>query len=201
MIGVNGRGQNVLKWLGVMNRLDEQAITVLGRKDWSPETKIEEASETLTVIGRDKSYYTKCISRDQLAAILYDEINAKYRDKVKVHFNVECTDVSWENENEPSEMCHLTLSQNNQAAFTDSSDFVIGADGGNSKIRDVMEERGENNFKVKRYEDKNVRVYKTIPLNIPSKKFLNYSARTKSDVNIDALPIKQDLYLGVVLFR
>jgi hypothetical protein len=55
-------------------------------------------------------------------------------------------------------------------------------------------------------------VYRTIPLHFPKgsnvdklgKKWrgdLNYSVRTKSDINIDALPTKEGPYYGVVLFR
>ena len=69
-----------------------------------------------------------------------------------------------------------------------------------------MEKKKENNFAVKRYEDKNVRVYKTIPLYLPNnnakwRKDMNYSARTKSDINLDALPTKDGNYLAVVLYR
>ena len=57
-----------------------------------------------------------------------------------------------------------------------------------------------------------VRVYRTIPLHFPKgekedkggKKWrgdLNYSVRTKSDINIDALPTKEGPYYGVVLYR
>ena len=57
-----------------------------------------------------------------------------------------------------------------------------------------------------------VRVYRTIPLHIATadrdekngKKWrgdLNYSVRTKSDINIDALPTKEGPYYGVVLYR
>lgn len=57
-----------------------------------------------------------------------------------------------------------------------------------------------------------MRVYRTIPLHFPKgskedklgKKWrgdLNYSVRTKSDINIDALPTKEGPYYGVVLFR
>lgn len=55
-------------------------------------------------------------------------------------------------------------------------------------------------------------MYRTIPLHFPKgsnvdklgKKWrgdLNYSVRTKSDINIDALPTKEGPYYGVVLFR
>lgn len=66
------------------------------------------------------------------------------------------------------------------------------------------------------YEDKNIRVYRTVPIRFTEtytqtvnnnvevkkrRKDLNYSSRTKSDINLDALPTKEGLYLGVVLYR
>ena len=200
VIGVNGRGQNVLRWLGVMDRFDKLAVTVLGRKDWTP-TSLEEPKETLTVIGKDKSYYTKCIARDQLAAILYDEIKEKYSDAISVQFEVECKNVVWENENQANEISHVILCGKEKDEFTISSRLLIGADGARSRVRDIMAKRAENGFKVNTYKDNNKRVYKTIKLNIKNDKFLNFSARTKADINLDALPVAKDEYLGVVLFR
>ena len=71
-------------------------------------------------------------------------------------------------------------------------------------------------FFAKKYKDKNVRVYRTMPLyfdkppsptsnnNNSDRKWpinVNYSARSKYDINIDALPLKNGPYLGVVLYR
>jgi hypothetical protein len=44
-----------------------------------------------------------------------------------------------------------------------------------------------------RFEDTNARVYKIMPLQLPAswRKDLNYSARTQSGVNLDALPTKE----------
>jgi len=72
-----------------------------------------------------------------------------------------------------------------------------------------MENRKYKGFRVKRYDDNNVRVYRTIPMHFPKstkdaknwRKDLNYSARTKSDINLDALPTKEGIYLGVLLYR
>ena len=155
----------------------------------------------MTVIGKDKSYYTKCISRDQLAAILYDEIREKYSDKINIQFDIECNDVVWSNENELGELSHITLKAKDKDVFKESTRLLIGADGSRSKVREIMAKKAENGFKVKTYPDENKRVYKTIKLNLKSDKFLNFSARTKADINIDALPTGKDEYLGVVLFR
>ena len=58
VIGINGRGQNVLKWLGVMDRFDKLAVTVLGRKDWSPENNREEPKATFHVFHFTSLYFT-----------------------------------------------------------------------------------------------------------------------------------------------
>ena len=49
----------------------------------------------------------------------------------------------------------------------------------------------EPGMKVQKYSDDNVRVYKTIPLDIKDATDLNYSARGSSGINFDALPSKQ----------
>ena len=59
-------------------------------------------------------------------------------------------------------------------------------------------------MKLYRYTDKNVRVYRTIPIYFPDnskRKDINYSIRTKTDINLDALPTKEGIYLGVILYR
>ena len=67
---------------------------------------------------------------------------------------------------------HTNTHLNNNISITFKrtleSSFVIGADGAQSAIRDAMEVVGEGGFKVERYEDKNVRVYRTIPLFFPA---------------------------------
>ena len=58
-------------------------------------------------------------------------------------------------------------------------------------------------FKVVRYPDENMRVFKTIALTIPEgyKTNVDYSAVSLEDVIIDALPLKHGRAIGVVLFR
>jgi len=87
------------------------------------------------------------------------------------------------------------------------TDFVIGADGVRSAVRTSMENDLEfskqNGFKTVEYPPRNTRVYKTIPMKFPNswRKDINYSARTKSGVNIDALPTLDGVHVGVVLFK
>jgi len=105
-------------------------------------------------------------------------------------------------------------------SFMLTTRLLIGADGTARTIANSMEEidtkvRGmmnpirrlfaEKPFRVKRYIDDNQRVYKTIPLKLPSswRGDLNYSARTKDGrVNFDALPADANgNYCGVLLLR
>lgn len=56
-------------------------------------------------------------------------------------------------------------------------------------------------FHIRRYVDDNIRVYKTIPLQLSWRSDLNYSART-SRIGFDALPAnKSGRYCGVLLLR
>eukprot|EP01041_Mallomonas_annulata_P003810 gene3810-7580_t len=207
-IGINGRGQNALRYFGVMPRIEKFATTVVGRMDWTPESPVDEPREL--IFGTQKSYLTKCIQRDRLTACLLEEIREEYSTKIKVYFNTECKNVQWIDEGKPTEKVLLQLCKEEAdtppIVWKEEANFVIGADGAQSAIRTAMEIKKENGFFHKKFEDKNVRVYRTIPLYFPkdSKKWrgdVNYSARTKSDVNLDALPTTEGPYVGVVLFR
>ncbi len=48
-----------------------------------------------------------------------------------------------------------------EGGSSETFDFVFGADGVGSVVRDALERAGE--LRVKRYEDDNIRLYKTIP--------------------------------------
>jgi hypothetical protein len=65
-------------------------------------------------------------------------------------------------------------------------------------------------FFLRRFEDTNVCFYRTIPLYLPTnpqqggfqwKQNISYSARVRSDVNLEALPGPEGTFLGVVLYR
>ncbi|KAG1664707.1 hypothetical protein FOA52_006682 [Chlamydomonas sp. UWO 241] len=92
MIGLNGRGQRALKELGVMDRIDRYSSTVKGRKDWAPGTPIDAPS---TRVYEGRTYVTRCIQRDRLAAALLEEVRETYADSVRVEFDVEVSRVEW----------------------------------------------------------------------------------------------------------
>lgn len=199
-IGISGRGQRTLNALNVMERVERYASDVVGRKDWAPG---QEVDKPRTMVYTEKSYVTKCIQRDLLAAALLEEIRERYCDKVTVSFDHEVTEVTMKDDGE----CFLdVVSKLDNEKSTVRANFLIGADGAPSALRNSMETDNDGFF-VKRYEDKNIRLYRTIPLHFPpnsKKKWrgdLNYSARTNSDINIDALPTKNGPYLGVCLYR
>jgi hypothetical protein len=70
-----------------------------------------------------------------------------------------------------------------------------------------MEASSSTPFSVKRFEDKNAIVYRTIPLFWPKELAdsrpgdLNYSARTKSGISLDCLPTKEGPFIGVMLYK
>lgn len=213
-IGLNGRGQNALKKLGLMKRIDDVSVKVYGRLDWSPGTPIDQPNES---IFTDKSYDTKVLQRDRIVSCILEEIAEEFSDRIKIKHNIRCTNIDWDNTDTNEEKAHLSFldadntndnynnSHNNGGVnnVKESFDLVLGCDGAASAIRDILEEL--DILQVKRYKDTNIRVYKTLPIRIPStstwRKDLNLSCRTKDDINLDALPTKEGFHLGVILFR
>lgn len=89
-----------------------------------------------------------------------------------------------------------------------ASNLLVAADGTVRTIANAIEQKDrarlakmknpfkrwrfakKKQFRVVRYEDDNQRIYKTIPIKLPKdwRPDLNYSARTKDGINLDALP-------------
>lgn len=210
MIGINGRGQRFLNHIDCLNEMGKYTKSVLGRKDWSPGQNVDTPRETIFTA---KKYTTLCIQRDRLTASLLEQVQSKYANSIKVEFNMQLQNVEWKSD----ENCALTFQQVGSADTSSAkieSKFVIGADGVGSKLREEMASTyknrlglglGRDKVSVKHYDDNNVRVYRTIPMYIPPEKKwrgdLNYSARTKDDINCDALPTPEGPLIGVVLYR
>ncbi|KAI8468055.1 MAG: 2-polyprenyl-6-methoxyphenol hydroxylase and related FAD-dependent oxidoreductase [Monoraphidium minutum] len=212
MIGLNGRGQGVLRDLGLMETIDSASSLVLGRLDWRPDTPHDSPALTRYT---SRTYKTRCIQRDRLASCILRELRARYGGAVSVEFGVGCEAAEW-----ARAVCRVTLRRqpapgNTTAAaaagaaadeWTVESGLVLGADGAGSALRDAAEAAG-GPLRVRRYEDKNVIVYRTIPLFWPQSMAevrpgdLNYSARTKSGINLDCLPTKEGPFIGVMLYK
>ena len=206
-LGLSSRGQLALTQLDVMDRVKRYSQEVIGRKEWT--ASLGEPTEELYPI---KDYKTYVLQRDRLTGALLEEIIEKYGGAVSVNFNTACLQVEWSDLGQESERCRLHLKStefSEPVFFKDSSSFVIGADGANSVIRDAIEQQSEKSeVRAYKFEDKNVRVYRTVSLHIPSdglfatwKKDLNLSVRLSSDLNLECLPTKEGVYLGVLIYR
>ena len=135
-----------------------------------------------------------------------EEIREKYSDIVEVYFDTVCEGISLIEDDlvevrvKPISRIH-DLEAKVRTPPTDSislkTKFLIGADGANSAVRRSLlqiNNAGKMNFFRKNYVDKNPRLYRTIPLYLPSKtkeernKWLDgwaLSCRTKTDVNLE----------------
>jgi kynurenine 3-monooxygenase len=83
--------------------------------------------------------------------------------------------------------------------------FVVGAEGASTRnaVMRAMDGDGACATTMVRFEDANPRVYKTIPIKLPStfRTDLNYSARTKGGVALECLPTKEGLLVGILLVK
>eukprot|EP00548_Thalassiothrix_antarctica_P012517 CAMPEP_0194159742 /NCGR_PEP_ID=MMETSP0152-20130528/78007_1 /TAXON_ID=1049557 /ORGANISM="Thalassiothrix antarctica, Strain L6-D1" /LENGTH=618 /DNA_ID=CAMNT_0038869357 /DNA_START=189 /DNA_END=2045 /DNA_ORIENTATION=+ len=233
LIGLGGRGQKALRELDdgqLWDRVEECCVTVVGRKDWAPGAGADEGVER--IFGDDRPYKTKVIPRDRLSGVLRDVILESYGHAITLHYDTEMTKVRWEEKDgDNDETAVITLKSReggeNEHARDIRCELLVGADGTARTIAEAMESETEtdnnnlpsfvnkllpnnNNNKVRivRYEDDNRRVYKTVPMTIPSSKKgwrndVNYSARTKDGrVVLDALPSdNHGVYCAVLLLK
>ena len=88
-VGVSGRGQIALEKLGACERVLRYCKQVNGRMDWSPQNP--NGVTRLT----EKKYATQVIQRDRLVAVLLEEIEEKYSDKVTVFHETACAACEW----------------------------------------------------------------------------------------------------------
>ena len=216
-IGMDAKGQGCLKEIGAWERIEPHCAEVVGRVDFLPGGDKPQEVDFIAKFG----YPIKVIQRDCLTALLREEIEVKYSDKIKILYNTECKSIQWgKGANDPVKITF----QKTQRVFRAGevrgarpavepvgeplyvvADFVVGADGSSSRVRDAMEcdPDAEEGFQVVRYPDANVRVFKTITLTVPEGQRINvdYSAVSLDDIIIDALPLKDGQMIGVVLFR
>ena len=85
-IGINGRGQSSLRNIGVMNRVEQFATAVIGRKDWNPGMK----EPVEKIYADERSYRTRVLQRDTLTSCILQEVLENYKDQIQVTFNTEC---------------------------------------------------------------------------------------------------------------
>jgi len=229
LLGISGRGQKALRAIGAWDMVSRYAVPVVGRKDWPPGAGPDGG---VLRIPKDKPYTTQVLARDRLAGALLRLVRERHSDAVSLHFETECSSVSW-NEDGTAEAASLVFQRCTPPAtravsgvdqeacdidgepFTVTAELVVGADGTSRTIADAVEDREAassswwnqwRRFRVTRYPDDNVRVYKTVPLHMPPPHWrgdLNYSARTQDGrLLFEALPADAEgNFCGVLLVR
>jgi len=213
-VGISGRGQIALASLGVIDQVLEYCARVNGRMDWTPGGGAEG-----TIRITDKKYATQVIQRDRLVAVLLREVLQKYGRQVTVRHNTKCASVEWRVgggatlTREPVEFDDTKTDDDGEhkspvRVVEPFVPFVVGAEGAGLKnaVLAAMDSDPDKKCatKIKRFVDKNPRVYKTIPINLPKDKFrndLNYSARTSGEVALECLPTKEGMLVGILLVK
>ena len=200
-VGLSGRGQAVLKDLGVFDAVIDKCAVVKGRMDWGPNG---EPKERLA----NKTYDTQVIQRDRLVSVLVEEIEKKYAGKISVSYDVACVDCEFGADGVTlergacGENCDLAAARAQGKTVTP---VVFGAEGNtmHSAVVREMDRNAACGAKVIKFPNTNPRVYKTIPIHLPSdmRKDLNYSARTKAGVALECLPTKEGLLIGIMLVK
>ena len=211
-IGITGRGILSLTDLECWSEnVAPFTAETYGSVVWTPQSKLDKPS----LSKQERRYGTRCIERDRLTGCLLDVIRNKYSHIISVEFNTKCVDVKWQNAGTENEYCTVTLQRkspsNEQVLLSLNTSFLIGADGSNSVIRDSLVNMNETTgIYNRRYADANEYVYRTIPIQFPrdiirgfcpDTKDMSYSMRANDGFNLEALPTKEGVHLGVVLFK
>ena len=214
LIGIGGRGEGALREIGVWDQIEPYSAVVRGRKDWAPGAGVDGGVETI----RNDRPPSHVIQRDRLVACL---LKAAEEAGVSVRHETDVTAIRWE-ETDEGEEAVLLCSPCDEACAVDEAGadasrefelrapFVVAADGVRRTVGDAMEAEDAakrwvmpgRRFRIKRYEDTAVRVYKTVPFTPPKdwRCDINYSARTAA-ANFDALPTLSGTYCGVLLIK
>ena len=191
-LGVSARGQTVLDRLGVLENVLKFASFNYGRQTW------DENGNTKLQLRKAESYQAICIQRDRLTGVLLEA--ARTYSSIEIEHNVEVSSITW-NSSGPQ----VSLGEEEKVF----PDLLVGADGFNSKVAKALESEGVSPIKVKTFEDKNTRVYKTVPLDYDLDKScdfrrdLNFSVLSQNgaEVTLEVLPTAEGKGVGVCLYK
>lgn len=220
LIGIGGRGQNALRKIGAWDAIEPFTQPVAGRKDWAPGSGVD--GGVLTV--RADRPPSNVIQRDRLVSCLLAESRSL---GITVRHEVDVASVRWEGGEAVltcrpcgEEACQLEEAVEGRAAaaappasggeYELRAPFLVASDGVRRTVAAAVEAADRERrwalpgrrFKVTRFEDTSVRVYKTVPFRPPEdwRGDINYSART-AKANFDALPAPGGDYCGVLLIE
>jgi kynurenine 3-monooxygenase len=237
LIGLGGRGISSLEAFGVWeDGVAPFCLPVPGRKDWTPETP--DGKET---IRTERKYGTQVLPRDKLVSLLHRHVVERYSNQIELVYKSQVRPVEFEyarlnkksdggdqeKDNVPKVLVETSPVNDDDNEDTKGAwkpilaNLVVASDGSARTFANRMEEmdRGtENPFRVVRFEDDNVRVYKTLPFRLPEKSwsissspsteneediFWNYAVQSdERRVIFDALPANdQGDYVGILLLR
>jgi 2-polyprenyl-6-methoxyphenol hydroxylase-like FAD-dependent oxidoreductase len=133
-IGLGGRGQLALTELGCMERVAARCADVTASMRWEPGSTafstVARGSQPL--VERKKSWTSRIIRRDRLAACLLAELRERYGAAAAVVFGAECAGVEFG----PSaaDPAGLTLRHADGREERVVADLVVGTDGVNSAV-------------------------------------------------------------------
>ena len=233
LIGLGHRGQKALGRFDVWDDVEAVCSPVFGRKDWAPGASVDEGVERLAtdkptttqVLPRDKLVG---VLYKHIMENFPDQVELNYgyeadifdfgdssEQSVKLGVSKCVVADGSEMTPEPEAECEV---DNYRVVNTD---FLIGADGAARGLANEMESKDaerlaainpaqrlfakKTQFKVKRFVDDNQRVYKSIPVKVPSNwRFdLNYSARSRGNrMAFELLPADdQGTYCGILLIK
>ena len=91
LIGLGSRGQAALERFGVLQEVIQQSVTVVGRKDWAPDS-----DEGVERIFQDRKVQTIVLPRDKLAGVLYQHILDKYSQQIDLNYGYEIQPIDFD---------------------------------------------------------------------------------------------------------
>ena len=200
-LGVSGRGQKFLDSVGVLDKVRSFAAPNFGRMVWD-----EQGNESVTLRPEiaEEAYQAFCIQRDRLTAVLLEEC-ARYGE-ISISHEVEVLAIDWPQGKSGGPAVRLSGGEGEVRPG-----LLVGADGFNSAVARALSDSEVSDLELKSWEDKNTRVYKTVPLDYdldpkdPSswKRDLNFSASSQdgADVTMEVLPTHEGKGVGVALYK
>lgn len=229
-LGLGARGQIALRAADAWESIEPFCAQAIGRKDWTPEQgerpeQIYTDREYKTqVIQRDR--IASCLL-GELERKHGDQVSVWHNVECvgltwldEANPGPEASPSSAEiGEKGVRLRLHRQCEGQELEQWTTEARWVVGADGVRSALRSALEvktapgghhgQTQKERVRTIKLPERNEFVYKILPLDLRPKygtgpgwrPDLNYSARSKGEVTIEALPTREGIFVGVVLFR